>query len=52
MIPPNCKRYQTIEGCYEILEKGIDAIIFNYDSTKQEAVTLVLDKGHTQLKVN
>lgn len=34
MIPPSCKGYQTIEGCYEILENGIDAVMFNYDSNK------------------
>lgn len=52
MLPANCKRYATLEGCYEILENGIEAVLFGYDSNKQEPCTLSLDKNHTQLRVN
>jgi len=52
MVPSNCKRYETMQSCYDILENGIEVVMFNYDTNKQEPCTLMLDKAHTCLKVN
>lgn len=41
-----------MDSCYSILENGIDAVMFNYDSNKQDPVILTLDKKHTSLKCN
>ena len=41
-----------MENCYSILENGIEAVMFNYDSNKQEPVTLTLNKKHSNLKCN
>ena len=51
MIPSECKKYATLESCYQILENGIKAVLFDYDTNKQEPVTLYLDKAHTMLRV-
>lgn len=51
MTPANCKRYATMENCYEILENGIEAVLFGYDSNQQDLCTLVLDKARTTIKV-
>jgi asparagine synthetase A len=49
IVPAHYKQYQQIENCYELLEKGIDAVMVSYDRTKFIPVTLSLNKKHTQL---
>lgn len=51
MVPAECKKYANLQSCYQILENGIEAVLFDYDSNKQESVTLYLDKARTMLRV-
>ena len=49
IIPQCTKQYLNLETCYEILEKGIDAVLFSYDSEHYDPITLTLNKKHTKL---
>lgn len=40
-----------MQQCYEILENGIEAVLFGYDSNQQDPCTLFLDKGKTHIKI-
>ena len=52
IVPPTIKQYLSLENCYRILEDGIEAVLFSYDSDACDPILLKIDKKHTHLSCN